>query len=81
MTAFVLSDLFPAPPPSALINLTNNPHVSIPQMLDMFGERFRIYNWIIVFKGLITAHNLMTLGSEVRQHGDGKGGWQPFKCW
>lgn len=48
-----------------LITLTNNPQVSMPQLVDMIGERFQTNNWIVVTKALITAHNLMTLGNEV----------------
>lgn len=47
-----------------LITLTNNPHVSMSLLVDMLGERFRNANWIVVFKSLITTHNLMTLGNE-----------------
>ena len=51
---------------SDLITLTNNPHVSMSLLVDMLGERLRNANWIVVFKSLITTHNLMTLGNEVQ---------------
>jgi UDP-N-acetylenolpyruvoylglucosamine reductase len=48
-----------------LINLTNSPSVSMPQLADMIGERLQNNNWIVAMKALITAHNLLTLGNEV----------------
>jgi hypothetical protein len=47
-----------------LINLTNSPSVSMPQLADMIGERLQNNNWIVAMKALITAHNLLTLGNE-----------------
>ena len=48
-----------------LITLTNNPQVSMPQLVEMIGDRFNNTSWIVVMKALITSHNLMSLGNEV----------------
>ena len=32
---------------------------------DLIFERLKNTSWVVVFKNLITAHNLMTLGNEV----------------
>lgn len=48
-----------------LITLTNNPHVSMPTLVEMLGERLTNSSWVVVMKALITSHNLMTLGNEV----------------
>ena len=49
-----------------LITLTNNPQVSMPTLVDMLGERLTNSSWVVVMKALITTHNLITLGNEVR---------------
>jgi len=51
--------------PIDLIQLTNDPHCSLPMLVDMLSDRFRNSNWVVVFKALIVTHNLMTLGNEV----------------
>jgi len=50
--------------PIDLIQLTNDPHCSLPMLVDMLSDRFRNSNWVVVFKALIVTHNLMTLGNE-----------------
>ncbi|KAL3883986.1 hypothetical protein ACJMK2_030212, partial [Sinanodonta woodiana] len=47
-----------------LILCTNEPNVSIPQMADLLIERTQYLNWVVVFKSLITIHNLMNYGNE-----------------
>lgn len=47
-----------------LIQCTNEPNVSIPQLADLLIERTQHTNWTIVFKALITIHNLMNYGNE-----------------
>ncbi|KAL5011159.1 hypothetical protein ScPMuIL_013464 [Solemya velum] len=47
-----------------LLQCTNEPNVSIPQLADLLIERTQHANWVIVFKGLITIHNLMNYGNE-----------------
>ena len=47
-----------------LIQCTNEPNVSIPQLADLLIERTQQANWTIVFKALITIHNLMNYGNE-----------------
>lgn len=47
-----------------LINLTNDPHCSMATLSDLIFERLKNTSWVVVFKNLITAHNLMTLGNE-----------------
>ncbi|CAH1799135.1 unnamed protein product [Owenia fusiformis] len=47
-----------------LLQCTNEPNVSIPQMADLLIERTQDKNWTIVFKALITVHNLMNNGNE-----------------
>lgn len=47
-----------------LIQCTNEPNVSIPQLADLLIERTQHANWTVVFKALITIHNLMNYGNE-----------------
>ncbi|XP_048765372.1 phosphatidylinositol-binding clathrin assembly protein LAP-like isoform X27 [Ostrea edulis] len=47
-----------------LIQCTNEPNVSIPQLADLLIERTQHQNWVMVFKALITTHNLMNYGNE-----------------
>nr|XP_034333077.1 phosphatidylinositol-binding clathrin assembly protein LAP isoform X39 [Crassostrea gigas] len=47
-----------------LIQCTNEPNVSIPQLADLLIERTQQQSWVIVFKALITTHNLMNYGNE-----------------
>ena len=51
--------------PTDLINLTNDPHCSMATLSDLMFERLKNTSWVVVFKNLIVAHNLMTLGNEV----------------
>jgi len=48
-----------------LIHMSNDSKVSMPVLADLLADRFRVNNWIVAFKALITSHNLMTLGNEV----------------
>ena len=34
-------------------------------LVDLVGDRLRNGSWVVVFKGLIVSHNLMSLGNEV----------------
>lgn len=47
-----------------LVLCTNEPNVSIPQLANLLIERTQSQNWVIVFKSLITAHNIMNFGNE-----------------
>jgi hypothetical protein len=47
-----------------LINMTNDPHCSMATLADYLVERLKNTSWVVVFKDLITTHNLMTLGNE-----------------
>ncbi|KAK3097789.1 hypothetical protein FSP39_013203 [Pinctada imbricata] len=47
-----------------LLQCTNEPNVSIPQLADLLIERTQNQSWVIVFKALITIHNLMNYGNE-----------------
>lgn len=47
-----------------LLQCTNEPNVSIPQLADLLIERTQNSSWVIVFKALITIHNLMNYGNE-----------------
>lgn len=47
-----------------LLQLTSSPHCQIPVLVDLVGDRLRNTNWVVVFKGLIVSHNLMSLGNE-----------------
>ena len=48
-----------------LLQCTNEPNVSIPQLADLLIERTQHSNWVVVFKSLITIHNLVNYGNEV----------------
>ena len=52
---------------SDLLQCTNEPNVSIPQLADLLIERTQHQNWVIVYKSLISIHNLMNYGNEVSQ--------------
>ena len=39
--------------------------MSIPQLADLLIERTQQQSWVIVFKSLVTIHNLMNYGNEV----------------
>jgi len=56
-----LSDIFL----SDLLQCTNEPNVSVPEMANLLIERTQNSNWVVVFKALITVHNLMNYGNEV----------------
>ncbi|XP_070191215.1 phosphatidylinositol-binding clathrin assembly protein LAP-like isoform X1 [Littorina saxatilis] len=47
-----------------LLQCTNEPNVSIPQLADLLIERTQHNNWVVVFKSLITIHNLVNYGNE-----------------
>ncbi|XP_060573859.1 phosphatidylinositol-binding clathrin assembly protein LAP-like isoform X8 [Ruditapes philippinarum] len=47
-----------------LLQCTNEPNVSIPQLADLLIERTQQTSWVIVFKSLVTIHNLMNYGNE-----------------
>ncbi|XP_036370501.1 phosphatidylinositol-binding clathrin assembly protein LAP isoform X14 [Octopus sinensis] len=47
-----------------LVQCTNEPNVSIPQLADLLIERTQHGNWVVVFKSLITIQNLMNFGNE-----------------
>ncbi|KAK7493107.1 hypothetical protein BaRGS_00015628, partial [Batillaria attramentaria] len=47
-----------------LLQCTNEPNVSIPQLADLLIERTQHSNWVVVYKSLITIHNLMNYGNE-----------------
>ena len=51
---------------SDLLQCTNEPNVSIPQMADLLIQRTQHQNWVVVFKSLISIHNIMNYGNEVR---------------
>ena len=59
----------PLPPsfriPLDLLQLTSSPHCQMSILVDLVGDRLRNTNWVVVFKGLIVSHNLMSLGNEV----------------
>lgn len=48
-----------------LIQCTNEPNVSIPQLANLLIERTQQTSWVIVFKSLVSVHNLMNYGNEV----------------
>ena len=50
---------------SDLLQCTNEPNVSIPQLANLLIERVQHLNWVVVFKGLISIHHLMNYGNEV----------------
>jgi len=47
-----------------LLQCTNEPNVSIPQLADLLIERTQNQSWVIVFKALVTINNLMNYGNE-----------------
>ncbi|XP_076031346.1 phosphatidylinositol-binding clathrin assembly protein lap isoform X17 [Oratosquilla oratoria] len=47
-----------------LLQCTNEPNVSIPQLANLLIERSQMQSWVIVFKALITVHHLMCYGNE-----------------
>ncbi|PAV68858.1 hypothetical protein WR25_22309 [Diploscapter pachys] len=47
-----------------LLHCTNEPNVSIPSMANMLLERTQQSNWTVVYKALITIHNIMCYGNE-----------------
>jgi hypothetical protein len=47
-----------------LVQCTNEPNISIPQMANLLIERSQNANWVVVFKALITTHHLMCYGNE-----------------
>ncbi|XP_071521792.1 phosphatidylinositol-binding clathrin assembly protein LAP isoform X19 [Panulirus ornatus] len=47
-----------------LLQCTNEPNVSIPQLANLLIERAQMQSWVIVFKALITVHHLMCYGNE-----------------
>uniref|UniRef100_A0A183A2Y1 ENTH domain-containing protein n=1 Tax=Echinostoma caproni TaxID=27848 RepID=A0A183A2Y1_9TREM len=51
-----------------LINCSNEPNVSIPLLAGLLVERTQEKSWVIVFKALITTHNLMNFGNEKFSH-------------
>ncbi|ESO87299.1 hypothetical protein LOTGIDRAFT_107445 [Lottia gigantea] len=47
-----------------LLQCTSEPNVSIPQLANLLIERTQHPNWVVVFKSLISVHNLMNYGNE-----------------
>lgn len=47
-----------------LIACTNEPNVSIPQIANLLIERTQHTSWTVVFKSLISIHQLMSNGNE-----------------
>uniref|UniRef100_A0A9J2P1P7 ENTH domain-containing protein n=1 Tax=Ascaris lumbricoides TaxID=6252 RepID=A0A9J2P1P7_ASCLU len=47
-----------------LLHCTNEPNVSIPSMANLLIERTQNPNWTVVYKALITIHNIMCYGNE-----------------
>lgn len=47
-----------------LLACTNEPNVSIPQLANLLIERTQHTSWAVVFKALITIHQLMSYGNE-----------------
>ncbi|PAA62630.1 hypothetical protein BOX15_Mlig015556g1 [Macrostomum lignano] len=47
-----------------LIECTNESNVSIPELANELLDRLKHPNWVVVFKSLITLHNLMNHGNE-----------------
>lgn len=47
-----------------LLHCTNEPNVSIPTLANLLIERTQNINQIVVYKALITIHNLMCYGNE-----------------
>ena len=48
-----------------LLQCTHEANVSVPQLADLLIQRTQSTNWVVVFKGLITVHNIMNYGNEV----------------
>lgn len=48
-----------------LVQCTNEPNVSIPQLANLLIERSQNTNWVVVYKALITVHHIMCHGNEV----------------
>ncbi|KAF5402992.1 Phosphatidylinositol-binding clathrin assembly protein LAP [Paragonimus heterotremus] len=51
-----------------LVNCSNEPNVSIPLLAGLLVERAQEKSWVVVFKTLITTHNLMNFGNEKFSH-------------
>lgn len=47
-----------------LVTITNEPNVSIPDLVKYLMRRARHCEWSVVFKSLITIHYLMSYGNE-----------------
>ncbi|XP_016118583.1 phosphatidylinositol-binding clathrin assembly protein isoform X12 [Sinocyclocheilus grahami] len=47
-----------------LIQCTNEMNVNIPQLADTLFERTTNTSWVVVFKSLITTHQIMVYGNE-----------------
>ncbi|XP_064629522.1 phosphatidylinositol-binding clathrin assembly protein unc-11-like isoform X5 [Lineus longissimus] len=47
-----------------LVQCTKEPNVSIPVLANLLIERTQEQKWVVVFKSLITIHNLMNYGNE-----------------
>lgn len=47
-----------------LVNMTNEPNVSIPSLVKRLMMRARHPEWSIAFKAIITVHHLITYGNE-----------------
>ncbi|BFZ09941.1 hypothetical protein BsWGS_12980 [Bradybaena similaris] len=47
-----------------LLQCTHEPNVSIPQLADLMIERTQQSSWVVVFKSLVSIHNLMNYGNE-----------------
>ena len=47
--------------------------MSMPELADMLLERTRNGSWVVVFKALISTHNLLVLGNEVGMERGGAG--------
>ncbi|XP_065161586.1 phosphatidylinositol-binding clathrin assembly protein LAP-like isoform X5 [Atheta coriaria] len=47
-----------------LVQCTNEPNVSIPQLANLLIERSQNTNWVVVYKALITVHHIMCHGNE-----------------
>jgi hypothetical protein len=45
-----------------LLHCTNEPNVSIPSLANLLIERTQNPNWVVVYKALITIHNVMCYG-------------------
>ncbi|KAK0424943.1 hypothetical protein QR680_008935 [Steinernema hermaphroditum] len=47
-----------------LLHCTNEPNISIPSMANLLIERTQNPNWTVVYKSLITIHNILCYGNE-----------------